>query len=124
VFPGTKGQGCLTFHIDNDFPLPISWPEQQLSLEEREGEVAFLNVTNADNANLTPAQKELLWWHFKLGHFNLAWIQSFMQVQEGDNELAVPTALKASLCSILFVWHASMARHISMLSLVPTKSRN
>jgi len=27
VFPGTKGKGCLTFNIDNDFPLPISRPE-------------------------------------------------------------------------------------------------
>jgi len=71
VFPGTKGKGCLTFHIDNDFPSPISWPEQQLSLEEREGDVAFLTVIDMDNTNLTSAQKELLWWCFKLDHINI-----------------------------------------------------
>jgi len=80
VFPGTKGKGCLTFHMDNNFPLPISQPERQLSLDEREGDIAFLTITDTDNTNLTPAQKELLWWHFKLGHINMAWIQSLMRV--------------------------------------------
>jgi len=78
VFPGTKGKGCLTFHMDNDFPLPISQPERQLSLDKREGDIAFLTFTDTDNTNLTPAQKELLRWHFKLGHVNMAWIQSLM----------------------------------------------
>jgi len=32
-------------------------------------------------------------------HQYMAWIQSLMQVQEGDNQPAVPTVLKASSCS-------------------------
>ena len=35
----------------------------------------YMSVADESNQNLTRAQKELLLWHWKLGHANLKWIQ-------------------------------------------------
>jgi hypothetical protein len=37
---------------------------------------SLMSVANETNQNLTLAQKELLKWHWKLGHANFSWIQS------------------------------------------------
>jgi len=78
VFPRTNGKSRLTFNIDHEFPLPISRPERPLSLADTNSDSVFLNVTAPENTNLTPAQKELLRWHFKLGHVNMSWLQKLM----------------------------------------------
>ena len=39
-----------------------------------------VNVTDDSNVNLTSGEKELLTWHFRLGHFNLRWIRKLTQV--------------------------------------------
>ena len=36
----------------------------------------YTSVADESNQNLTSAQKELLLWHWKLGHANLQWIQT------------------------------------------------
>ena len=36
----------------------------------------YMSVAYESNQNLTRAQKELLLWHWKLGHANLQWIQT------------------------------------------------
>ena len=36
----------------------------------------YMSVADESNQNLTSAQKELLLWHWKLGHANLQWIQT------------------------------------------------
>ena len=36
----------------------------------------YMSVADESNQNLTQAQKELLLWHWKLGHANLQWIQT------------------------------------------------
>ena len=36
----------------------------------------YMSVADESNQNLTRAQKELLLWHWKLGHANLQWIQT------------------------------------------------
>jgi len=100
AFPRTNGKSRLTFNIDHEFPLPISRPERPLSLADKKRDSVFLNVTAPENTNLTPAQKELLRWHFKLGHVNMSWLQKLMRVREGEKEPVIPTVLKASLCSI------------------------
>jgi hypothetical protein len=40
----------------------------------------LLSVTNQTNQNLCPAQKELLLWHFKLGHAGFQWCQKLCHV--------------------------------------------
>jgi hypothetical protein len=36
---------------------------------------SFLSVADKTNQNLTASQKELLLWHWKLGHAGFQWIQ-------------------------------------------------
>ena len=42
-------------------------------------EAAVLSVTSAENANLSEAEKELLRWHFKLGHITFSKVQHLMR---------------------------------------------
>ena len=42
-------------------------------------EAAVLSVTSAENANLSEAEKELLRWHFKLGHIAFSKVQHLMR---------------------------------------------
>jgi hypothetical protein len=36
---------------------------------------SFLSIADETNQNLTASQKELLLWHWKLGHADFQWIQ-------------------------------------------------
>jgi hypothetical protein len=89
--PGER-QGRLTFAIFED-RLPLAY------VVHRRNDAA-LNVLNDVNVNLTTAQKELLRWHFKLGHFNLRWIQSLTRIRKGETEPVLPTRTKANSCDI------------------------
>ena len=40
-------------------------------------------ILSDQNLNLSPAQKELLLWHNRLGHAGFAWIQSLMRPRKG-----------------------------------------
>ena len=79
VFPRTHGNDRLTFYLRDDFPLPVTRPIQAYSPSETT-QRAFLNVVSPENVNLTSAQKELLRWHYKLGHINMSWLQKLMRV--------------------------------------------
>jgi hypothetical protein len=87
-FPGTNA--TLTFRLwdgSNHQPdLPIAYVISPLTTEQREHDTAYLglNVLDPDNLNLTLGQKELLQWHFRLGHFHMEWIQKLFRVREGD----------------------------------------
>jgi len=48
------------------------------------GLATVFDIISQENANLTAAQKELLLWHFRLGHAGLGWIQSLMRKQKGE----------------------------------------
>jgi hypothetical protein len=100
-FPNTRAR--LTFHMDRA-PLPVAQPTTSGNLKTSFGNSAYdtsYNVLHADNINLTLPQKELLAWHFRLGHFNLRWIQRLTRVREGDDEPALLTKHpKTSSCPI------------------------
>ena len=53
--------------------LPLAYLTS--ALDYRKGKDTVFNVLAGANTNLTGAQKELLGWHFKLGHFHISWIQ-------------------------------------------------
>lgn len=59
--------------------LPDWQPVAGLTFQDNHtlGNSNLLNLSVADktNQNLTPGQKELLKWHWKLGHANFKWIQ-------------------------------------------------
>jgi hypothetical protein len=79
---------------------------------------ALLNVLDEVNVNLTSGQKELMSWHFRLGHFHLAWIQKLFRVPEGESEGVLPTKYKANSC----VLPQCAACHFAKMHLRPTEA--
>ena len=59
-----------------------------MSLKEcgRSTESVHLNELDVENINLTEPQKELLLWHYRLGHFNMSWVQSLMRIHRDGSE--------------------------------------
>lgn len=58
----------------------------------------FMSVANETNQNLTAAQRELLIWHWKLGHANFQWIQALC-CQAPERLPTLPTThVKTSSC--------------------------
>ena len=54
----------------------------------------FLSVADETNQNLTASQKELLTWHWKLGHANFQWIQTLCRHPTSDSKRCIlPTKL-------------------------------
>lgn len=43
----------------------------------------FLSVADESNQNITGPQKELLAWHWRLGHIGFTWLQWLMRAREG-----------------------------------------
>lgn len=89
-FPWKRSR--LTFSVSEDSLLPTAY--QHLTsdtslvappLDQRMGGRVY-NVLDDGNLNLTNAQKELLLWHSRLGHFNLRWIQRLMRVKDTDKQ--------------------------------------
>jgi hypothetical protein len=76
-FLDQTGWATLTFQMwDDSSPLPnlpLAYLVSPPTSEDLQGDTAFmgLNVLDPANVNLSPAQKELIMWHFKLGHFHL-----------------------------------------------------
>ena len=91
----------LTFHSlnNNTVGLPLA------SLHRRRNntwlDVAQLgaDVLEPANINLTLAQKELLSWHYRLGHYHLAWIQQLARPRPNapDVDPLIPLRHKASM---------------------------
>jgi hypothetical protein len=63
--------------------LPLMLPDWKPSIgftyEDRarfkaEAELVFLSVADESNQNIIASQKELLQWHWRLGHANFIWI--------------------------------------------------
>jgi len=92
-------QGSIKAEVDPSNNLPTSWAYSydSVSKEALAIEEAFANVVKASNRNLSDAKKELLRWHFCLGHINMQTIQSLMQ---SGCSFAYQSHLKPSCCSI------------------------
>jgi hypothetical protein len=81
-----KDKAKLTFRMWDDSgtkpDLPIDYLVLPLKAEECERDTAYLglNVLDPGNENLTVCQRELMLWHFKLGHFHLEWVQKLFRV--------------------------------------------
>lgn len=77
VFTWSDG-ASLTVPLSGASNLPVSSILDRKSLEENAQQV-HLCVTDEANQNLSEAQKELLRWHFRLGHVNFASIQLLLR---------------------------------------------
>jgi hypothetical protein len=67
---------------------------------------SFMSVAEQTNQNLRPAQKELLQWHFKLGHAGFQWCQKLFAVPQDPTreqvlkpKTAHVTTCEAPLCA-------------------------
>jgi Integrase core domain. len=100
-FPKKTGGGRLTFNLEtsNGLPCTISYSgqhdgSQNQSEDSNTTNTQYLyNVIREANINLSPGQKELLKWHFRLGHWNLQWIQTLIRKQIlycADNRASKP----------------------------------
>jgi hypothetical protein len=74
----------LEFPYNSGSNIPIMLPDWKptvkFTYEDRIGFLAgaesiFLSVADESNQNLMASQKELLQWHWRLGHANFCWIQ-------------------------------------------------
>ena len=79
TFPKSTGGGRITFDYrgSNYIPKTTAYAQQFGKSLTSSANAAFMVLDNS-NVNLTASQKELLKWHFCLGHFNLSWIQSLI----------------------------------------------
>jgi len=60
-----------------DVQTPVGFTFKDKATFSVLGDQAFMSVANEVNQNIMASQKELLKWHWKLGHANFNWIQKF-----------------------------------------------
>jgi hypothetical protein len=123
TFPGKEKRHRITFRLWQNGPktaLPMAYVVPRMTQQESTFDETFalLNVLDEANVNLTSGQKELMSWHFRLGHFHLAWIQKLFRVTEGDSEGVLPTKHKANSC----VLPQCAACHFAKMHLRPTEA--
>ena len=83
-FPTCQGGGKLTFDLESNNMLPQTSSVKQWGrkmMRKCDNVSQTFTVVSADNLNLDGAQKQLLEWHYKLGHYNMNWIRSLIRKQ-------------------------------------------
>ena len=91
TLPRSMGGDTITFDLESNSMLPQTsvlkqWGRRMTSTPKdcsknsvrKDGKYNLkrgLTVIASDNLNLDPAQKELLEWHWKLGHYNFNWVK-------------------------------------------------
>jgi transposase InsO family protein len=75
----------LSFPFNEGNNLPMMLPSTLCKLHEKvfcfdlEAESLGISVSDETNQNITASQKELLGWHWKLGHIGFQWLQRLMR---------------------------------------------
>ena len=100
-FPRTKSRVTFSFNIPRWNNLPVAFPYQR---EQHENRDIYLNVVDDDDTNLSAGDKELLSWHFRLGHFNMSWIYKLTRPRKDKSPPLIPLRSKVDpnsfpLCS-------------------------
>ena len=85
----------INYHPRSNLPILVLTMPKSRAKYEREL-ISALCVTDASNQNLTNAQKELLKWHFRLGHVGFRHIQWLVRV----GRLKVANSKGVSTCVI------------------------
>lgn len=83
TFPTSQGGKTITFDLENGKMLPQTsvlkqWGRKMVNKNTND---SIFTVVSSDNLNLDPAQKMLLEWHWKLGHYNMNWIRYLIRSQ-------------------------------------------
>ena len=97
-----------TFHaLSRRIILPLAYLTQATGLRKQKEHV--YNVLACANQNLSEGQKELLGWHYKLGHFNVSWIQRLTRpAQDGTLPIIPFKAKGVPACDVL---HCAACRY-------------
>jgi hypothetical protein len=73
-FPYNPGSN-LPLMLPDRTKTPVGFTFEDKATFTALGDRAFMSVADESNQNITASQKELLKWHWKLGHANFNWIQ-------------------------------------------------
>jgi hypothetical protein len=90
------------FHPCSNLPFMHTSPAEKVGLAQSElpdpsGLQGVFDLVGEENANLTAAQRELLLWHFRLGHAGFGWVQSLMRHRKAEHGMeAYPPILPTS----------------------------
>ena len=84
-FPRSEGGGKLTFDLESNNMLPQTLTVKQWSRKlikgKEKSDIKTFTVVATENLNLDSSQKQLLEWHYRLGHFNMNWIRALIRQQ-------------------------------------------
>ena len=75
TLPRSLGGDTITFDLESNSMLPQTSVMKQWGRKMTRKPNSALTIVSSDNLNLDPAQKTLLEWHWKLGHYNMNWIR-------------------------------------------------
>ena len=106
-FPHSQGGGVISFHYrsSNYIPQTTAYSQQfGKSHSNSQSHKAFMILDNS-NINLTQSQKELLKWHFRLGHFNMPLIQrliskKILNVMDSEKVTSKNALCKCMACQL------------------------
>ncbi|MCU0715748.1 MAG: GAG-pre-integrase domain-containing protein [Pirellula sp.] len=85
----------IKYHPTNNLPIFYAHHKTRDTGSDTSPELNSFCVTSETNRNLKPSEKELLKWHFRLGHLNFASIQQVLKGGWLGND---PTTKAASRC--------------------------
>ena len=82
-----ENQATITFQslTNGSVKLPVAELQSPPTLNFHHA-LSLTDVLHDTNMNLTMPMKELLSWHYKLGHFHLGWIQSLCRQSTNSEE--------------------------------------
>ena len=79
------------FNPGNNLPLMFLDDYEKVGLAQADLPTAgsalsgVLDIIAEENRNLTAAQKEVLMWHYRLGHPGIGWVQALMRKRKGED---------------------------------------
>ena len=85
-FPFARGNNLPLMMLDKDVCEPdlSSQAVYTLTSSAREARDRLEDLLSNRNYNISNAQKELLLWHFRLGHAGMSWIQELMKSKKNE----------------------------------------
>ena len=85
------------YHQSSNLPYMLTAPQAQLGLTYEDTVTlssssvgCYLSVADQVNQNITPTQKELLKWHWRLGHVHFAWLQRLAATTRNSERPELP----------------------------------
>ena len=109
TLPSSAGGGDISFEVQDSNFIPVTSTFHQKHIKPAVKQQRTFMVLDEANINLSRPQKALLKLHFRLGHFNLPWIQSLIRkgILHTDD---TNTTCKTALCKCMACQMAKQVR--------------